>query len=262
MEKRQAIERLAESDADRILLARIYDRIQGAVRRNIPAATCFLTQREQALARQLLPDVELVFFGGRREAERAVCCSLPDYLEPDVWLFGDDGPICAVRAEFYAADALTHRDFLGALMGCGIKRETVGDLYVQAGRCDFLVTREILPYVLQNLDAAGRTKLRLSPLAPEEISAPPPQVRLIRDTVAALRLDSILAAGFGLSRARAAQYVESGRTAVNALTCLKPDRLLRQGDTVSVRGLGKIELAEAGGTTKKGRTGVQIRRFV
>ncbi len=262
MDKQQAIGRLAESEEDKILLARVYDRMTAAEQRNIPAATCFLSPREQVLVQKLLPQMELHFFGGCQGAERTVCCWIPDYYEPEDWLYSGDGPVGAVRATFYEGDSLSHRDFLGALMGSGIKRETVGDLFVQTGRCDFLVTREILLYVLQNLESAGRTKLRLQPLPLTELVPPVPQVKLVRDTVAALRLDSVVASGFGLSRSRAAQYVESGRTAVNALPCEKPDRQVAQGDRISVRGLGKIELTEITGTTKKGRTGIVISRYV
>ena len=262
MDKQQAIGRLAESEEDKILLARVYDRMTTAEQRNIPAATCFLSPREQVLVQKLLPQTELHFFGGCEGAERTVCCWIPDYYEPEDWLLGEDGPVGAVRATFYEGDTLSHRDFLGALMGSGIKRETVGDLFVQTGRCDFLVTKEILPYVLQNLESAGRTKLHLQPLPLTELELPVPQVKLVRDTVATLRLDSIVAAGFGLSRAKAASAVESGRTAVNNLPCEKPDRMVEPGDKISVRGLGKMELTAVSGTTKKGRTGVIIRRYV
>ena len=262
MEKRQMIAALAESEEDKLLLARIYDRIQGGVQKNIPAATPFLTLREQDLARRLLRDVPVTFFGGYDGAERAVCAYVPDYYEPEEWFRSEEGPVCAVRASFYAGDRLTHRDFLGALMGSGIKRETVGDILVSEGQCDFLVTREIFPYVREQLESAGRTRLHLTPLDLSDLQIPQAETRELRETVAALRLDSIVAAGFGLSRAKAASAVESGRAAINGLPCEKPDRLVAEGDKISVRGLGKIELAAVGGTTKKGRTGVVIRRYV
>ena len=93
-----------------------------AQQRNIPASTCFLTKREQLLAGQLLPELTLTFFGGAEACERAVCCWLPDYLD-ESWLSSGDGPVAAVRAEFYAQDTLTHRDFLGSLMGVPLEAE-------------------------------------------------------------------------------------------------------------------------------------------
>lgn len=261
MEKREKIEKLAQDKDEAMLLARVYDRIAGAEQRNIPAATAFLSPREQALTRQLLRGMHLSFFGGVPEAERSMCCWLPEYLD-ETWLSSEDGPCAAVRAAFFAHDWLTHRDFLGALMGAGIKRETVGDIFVREGACDFLVTREILPYVLQNLDQAGRTRLTLCEIPLSEVQRPEQQIRLIRDTVASLRLDSVVASGFGLSRGKAAAYIESGKAELAHLPCLKTDRPVIVGDVISIRGLGKIRLEEISGTTKKGRTGIVISRFL
>ena len=261
MEKREKIEKLAQDKDEAMLLARVYDRITLAAQRNIPAATCFLSPREQLLTQQLLRGTELHFFGGAAGTERNMCCWLPDYLD-EGWLSSEDGPCAAVCAEFFAGDRLSHRDFLGALMGAGIKRETVGDIFVCEGRCDFLVTREILPYVLQNLTSAGRARLTLRELALSELEIPAAQVKTVRDTVSSLRLDSVVSAGFGLSRGKAALYIESGKAELNHMPCVKSDKTVCEGDVISVRGLGKIRLEELSGTTKKGRTGIVISRFV
>ena len=125
MDKQTKLDRGAENGEDRLLLARLYDKLTGAERRNVPGVTCFLAPREQVLVQRLLPELPLQFFGGHPEAERAVACYLPDYLDED-FLTAPDGPVAAVRAEFYEKDALTHRDFLGSLMGLGIKREDGG----------------------------------------------------------------------------------------------------------------------------------------
>ena len=183
MDKREQIARMAQTKEDEILLARVYERITSAAARNIPAATAFLSKREQMLAAELLRGQDFVFFGGPAMAEREVCCYVPEYLD-EGWLTGDEGPIAAVRAVYFAGDTLTHRDFLGALMGCGIKRETVGDIYVSEGSCDFLVTREILPYLLQNFLSAGRTKLHVEQLPIDQIRVPEQKVKAVRDTVA------------------------------------------------------------------------------
>ncbi len=176
MDKQKQIAYVAENDEDRILFARIYDRLTGAEQKNIPACTCFLSPREQVLTKRLLPHLELHFFGGHADAERAVCCWLPDYLD-ETWLTDADSPIAALRAAYFEKDVLTHRDFLGSLMGSGIKRETVGDIYVGTGTCDFLVTREILPYVLDNLLSAGRTRLHLEQIPLEALAVPAKTVK-------------------------------------------------------------------------------------
>ena len=134
-----------------------------------------------------------------------------------------------MRASFFENDKLTHRDFLGSLMGSGIKRETVGDIYVGEGSCDFLVLREILPYVLQNLGSAGRTKLHLEEIELSELLVPQQSVKTVRDTVPSLRLDGIVSSGFSISRGKAADYIAAGKAELNYLPCTKGDKQVARG---------------------------------
>lgn len=261
LDRREKIAHLAQSKEDEVLLARVYERITQGSLRNVPASTCFLSKREQMLAQELLRGEDFRFFGGTETAEREVCCYLPEYLDED-WLFSEDGPIAAVRAGFFEEDKLTHRDFLGSLMGCGIKRETVGDIFVSEGACDFLVLREILPYVLQNLVSAGRTKLHVAEIALCDLHVPEQAVKTVRDTVSSLRLDGVVSSGFSISRGKAAEYIAAGKCELNYLPCQKGDKGVCEGDKISVRGLGKIQLKTVGGNTKKGRISIEIIRFL
>ena len=260
MDKQKSIARVAENDEDRMLFARLYDRLVGAEQKNIPGVTCFLSPREQVLTKRMLPELELRFFGGQEHAERNICCWLPDYLD-DSFLWEEDGPVAAVRATYFERDQLTHRDFLGGLMGIGIKREAVGDIYVSTGTCDFLMTREILPYVLDNFLSAGRTKLHVEEIPLEALNVPQVTVKEIKDTVSSLRLDSIVGSGFNMARGKASALIETGRVSLNDLPCMKSDKLLNEGDKVSARGFGKLVLAQVGGRTKKDRISIVLQRF-
>lgn len=261
MDKREQIARMAQTKEDEMLLAKIYERMTNAAARNIPAATGFLSKREQMLAAELLRGQEIRFYGGPPLAEREICCYLPEYLD-ESWLESEDGPIAAARAVYFEGDTLTHRDFLGALMGCGVKRETVGDIYVAEGRCDFLVTREVLPYLLQNFLSAGRTKLHVEQIALTDVSVPEQKIKMVRDTVPSLRLDGIVSSGFSISRGKAADYISAGKCELNYTPCVKGDKQTTEGDVITIRGLGKIRLDTIGSNTKKGRIGVEITRFL
>ena len=256
------IEKIAQSPEDKVLLAKLWDKITAGMRKNIIASTCFLSQREQNLARFLFGQQEgLHFSGGYGEAERKMLVYLPEYLD-ETALNEEDSPLVCLRAVFYEGDTPTHRDFLGALMGAGIARETVGDICVGSGSCDFFVTAEIAPYILQNLTGAGRTKLRLSKIPLDQVQIPEPEIKQIRDTVASLRLDSIISSGFRIGRSMAAQHISAGKAAIDGLPCEKPDKPVGEGAKVSVRGLGKIKLQKVNGQTKKGRISVVIDRYV
>ena len=259
---RSNIEKIARNPEDKLLLAKLWDKINAGLRKNIPASTCFLSPRELEMARFLFGEPEgLYAFGGYTDAERKMLVYLPEYLEEDA-LYEEDSPVVCLRAEFYQGDRLSHRDFLGALMGAGIGRETVGDICVGKSCCDFFVTQEIAPYIEQNFLSAGRTRLHLSRIPLKEANIPEPEVKEIKDTMASLRLDSVISSGFRIGRSLAAQYVTTGKAAIDGLPCEKPDKAVAEGMKISVRGLGKIKLHAVGGRTKKDRISVVIHRYV
>ena len=245
-----------------MLLAKLWDKINSGMRKNIPAHTGFLSPRELEMARYLFGGPEgLYAFGGYGEAERKMLIYLPEYLEESA-LQDEDSPCVCLRATFYQGDSLSHRDFLGALMGAGIVREAVGDICVGKDSCDFFVTAEIAPYILQNFTSAGRTKLSLKQIPLTDASIPEPEVKEIRDTLASLRLDSVISSGFRIGRSLAAQYVSAGKAAIDGLPCEKPDKAVAEGMNISVRGLGKIKLHAVNGKTKKDRISVVIHRYI
>lgn len=259
---RNNIEKIAHTPEDRMLLAKLWDKINAGIRKNIPANTCFLSPRELEMAKFLFGEPEgLYTFGGYDDAERKMLVYLPDYLEESA-LFDEDSPCVCLRAAFYQGDSPNHRDFLGALMGSGVGRETVGDICVGKVHCDFFVMQEIAPYILQNFTSAGRTKLHIEQIALCDADIPEPEIKEMKDTMASLRLDSVISSGFRIGRSLAAQYVTSGKAAIDGLPCEKPDKQINEGSKISVRGLGKIKLAQVNGRTKKDRISVVIHRYV
>ena len=259
---RSNIEKIASTNEDRLLLAKLWDKINAGMRKIIPANTCFLSPREQEMARFLFGEPEgLYTFGGYPEAERKMLVYLPNYLEESA-LMAEGSPVVCLRCTFYQEDSPSHRDFLGALMGAGIGRETVGDICVDKGSCDFFVTSEIAPYILQNFTSAGRTRVHIQRISLTDAHIPAPEVKEIRDTLASLRLDSVISSGFRIGRSLACQYVQTGKAAIDGLLCEKPDKTVEEGASVTVRGLGKIQLSAVNGKTKKDRISVVIHRYV
>lgn len=265
MDKQKLILSLAESQEDRVLLARVWDRYFAGVRKNIPASTCFLSGREQLLVRQMLRREgveEPLFFGGISGAERQVAVYMPDYYEAEDFLKSEDGPVAALRVRYSSYDSLNHRDFLGSLLGQGIKREVLGDLLPGDGYCDVLVLREMASYLSSQLTQVGRARVQTEEILLSEIQVPEQKFKRIVDTVASLRLDSVLASGFQQGRSKASGYIVAGKAEVNHMTVLKPDAPVEEGDIISVRGLGKLRVAQVKGQTKKGRIALVLEKFL
>ena len=244
-----------------MLLARALDKLELAQNRSVPACTPFLSPGEQASVTDLLNAwgrPRHLFFGGYEGAERAVCAFLPDWQEE-----ADESEyMTALRCTYRKEDTLTHRDFLGSLMAQGVTREKLGDILVSDGSCDLIVSRDIAPYLLQNVTSAGRVKLSVSEIELSDLSVPELKVKEIRDTVSTLRLDAVAASGFSMSRGKAQELISSGRVQLNYRETLKSDAPVAQGDVISARGLGKFEVAEVGGLSKKGRTALLLRRYL
>ena len=265
MDKSKLLDRLGAAGEDRLLLAKVLDRAGQAQSRNIPAATDFLSPQQQALALDLLrlagiPETGYMSLGGYEGAERNILLFLPDWLEAaDA---GSQSPIRCLRASFREEEKLTHRDFLGSLMGMGIVREKVGDILVGPAGADIMVLDTVAEFLLQSWNSAGRARLAVTAIEPWEVRVPEAKCQEVRDTVSSLRLDAVASAGFRMARGKAAELITSGRVQVNWRECTKPDKLLTAGDTVSARGFGKFELTEVGGVTKKGRTSIVLKRYI
>ena len=122
---RKKLLNLAETDEDKIVVSRIIDVISATEEKNIIRNTQFLNGHEINLAKKVASAfrVSYDFFGGYDEAERCMLVSYPDYLYPA----DEDIPIKVIRAQTKNKSRLSHRDYMGAVLNLGIKREKIGD---------------------------------------------------------------------------------------------------------------------------------------
>ena len=263
MDKRTVLEHLTADGEERILLGRVWDMARRCRERDVPDHTGFLTPQEQALCRKLLDMLEYgdgaVFWGGYDGAQRCQLHLLPSWAEAP-----EEDAVTALRARWYDTEHPTHRDLLGSLMGMGVARPTVGDILVDAGNrsADMLAAPATAEYLLANWDRAGRTPVQPETVALHDLHLPQQQFREIRDTVSSLRLDSVVAAAFSLSRGRAAEAIAAGKVQRNWQDAPKGDSAVAAGDVLTVRGLGKCTVTAVGQPTKKGRIPITVHRFL
>lgn len=264
MNKTELLNKFAKDPEERIVLARTLDQLERAQNRSIPCATQFLSPAQRAALEPLIAACghpRHLFHGGYEGAERTVCVFLPDWQEPEDW--DASAELAAVECAYPPTGAeLTHRDLLGGLMGIGLTRERVGDILAGDTAAQIVCLKDAAPIILSQFDQAGRYRLKLREIPLSALSPAPAQVKLIRDTVAALRLDAVLASGFSLARGKAAEAVTAGRVSLNHRECLKPDRPVGEGDVLTCRGLGKCVLKAVGGQSRKGRIIIEIERYL
>lgn len=241
------------SDKDKLFVSKLDDAVYLSQKRQKPYFFSFLSEAEQALAKQYLVSTgfdSFDFYGGYENSERKVLCL--DYYDDDPVY-----PISALEFKFRQADKLTHRDFLGALMSLGIERETVGDILVEDGRCVVFVKTEIADYIKSQISKIGRAGVKVSDA--DVSSLPKGRGEEEKSViVSSLRLDNIVAAISGASREKTKNLILSGNVTLNFFECTNISKSVCEGDVLTVRGKGKFKINGVMGETKKHRIRISI----
>lgn len=245
------------SEEERFLSAHIADMQRLAQKSGVPRFSAFLNEREQLVA-DFAVKGELCFFGGYEGAQRKICGVLSGTYAQDL-SFEECFPLTAASFTFRKIDKLTHRDFLGALLSLGIKRELLGDILVTEG---FAVV-----FVHENAESAVCSVERIGKIgvhAEKGITKPLPQQELVQlaATVSSLRLDCIVGAAAGISREKSASLIKSGLVNADFSPCLNVSREIDEGTVISVRGYGRFRLSQISGETKKGRLRIILEKYV
>ncbi|MBB5354959.1 RNA-binding protein YlmH [Anoxybacillus mongoliensis] len=216
-----------------------------------PKLTDFLTPREQQIARSIVgnnDEVHVAFFGGSSSVERKRALLYPPYMQPNE----DDFQLSLFSVRYPKKFVtLGHRDVLGALLSLGVKREKFGDIVIVDDVIQFVVAKEIAPFVKMNVTSIGKAKVSLE-------EQPLSQLLVVKEeweeetfTVSSLRLDAILAQCFRISRQKAQALITQNYAKVNWKTVDQAHMECQEGDLLSLRGYGRCRLQAIVGQTKK-----------
>ena len=203
--------------------------------------------------------VPVALWGGYENAERCVACfGDREYFEDKA-----DYPIkCIlikpVNQKF--ADNLSHRDFLGSLMGLGIRREVLGDIIISENKGYLFCLENIADYIIENLTQVRHTKVECSTTKeiPQNALPQPENLELI---VSSERLDVIVSAIYKMSRSQVLPIFHTEKVFVNGAVKTSPSATLNVGDKVSVRGFGRFIYNGVLRHTKKDRLVISVGVF-
>lgn len=247
-------------DAD--LIRRVQDLAERCERTQAMTHSSFLTPAEQYDIRQRYArnsGNSLRFGGGYPGAERQVACFVPD------WFPEEDDP----SEEILACVKITagfgtpgHRDYLGSVLGLGIKREWIGDILIFDDTAYIVCLKPVNETLLSDLDHVSRYGVRCEPAPLSAIPAPEKKVKIVTFTVQSPRFDAVVGAVFGISRSHAVRLIAGGAASLNYAECTKNDAAVREGDIISVRGYGKAKMLSPSGQSRKGRTFLSAERYL
>lgn len=200
------------------------------------------------------------FDGGHEQAERKRAIIAPEYR--DVEFESANLSVVEVTSPNTNFAELDHGDFLGSIVGLGIKRDRIGDIYVHPTFCHIVVTDEMAQYLDVHLRQVHRQDVLTEILPIESLQPVRENLEEMSFTVASLRLDGIASDAYRISRAKIVEPIKAGKCRVNWRTEEDPSKQLKEGDVISLKGLGRFKLLEVDGMTKKGRIRIKVGKYI
>ena len=260
------------------LAGRVRDLATRAYMNNFVTHTDFLSVSEIAMFHQMLSaegvsnnvheycGAKYVIYGGFDEAERAMICFLPDYMDEETFLMMEksESSVCScvrirpINKKF--ADELNHRDYLGSLMNLGIERNRIGDIRTDQTKAFVFVMNDVADLICNELFRVKHTTVRCKKVKATECDIVP-EYQEIEGTVSSERLDAVLALVYKLSRSKAHDLVEAESVFVDGKTAYSAGYDLKPGARVSVRGYGKFVYDGVQKETRRGRLSIKLKKY-
>lgn len=241
-----------------LLLAKIEDNIEISKIRKSVVYTSFLYEEEQAIVLDFLNrnKVNYMFFGGYKEAQRKMLATFINSVD----ILQDDFPIVALEFTYKKEYNLSHRDFLGALMALGLKREVIGDILIDKGRTIVFIKSELQEYINTQIQKIGNVGVNINVAKNLDLPIIENTIEKIY-TISSLRLDNIVSAILNISRDKSSKLIKSGFVNVNHIIKDNISYVLCEKNTITIRGKGKFFIEEIKGVSKKGKIKIIIKHY-
>lgn len=243
---------------DVLLIKRLKELSERSYNRGIFVYSDFLNMYEQDL---LFSNISTPFtlFGGFLNAERQIAI----FGNEDDLGYSPTPPVtCILISPILQkfADDLTHRDFLGSVLGLGIKRETIGDIIIKNNTGYIFCLDTVADYIKDNLKKVRHTSVSCEIVTetPDEVN---PEIEEKIIVIASERLDAIIAEIYNLSRSESNSLFTAKRVFVNGKLTENNSHKIKVNDTISVRGFGRFLFLGVLQETRKGKLRAKVNVF-
>jgi len=253
---------------EKLILSKVLDKISFCETRNQIQVTDFLDLAEQQLIAKFLKlqrEENYILFGGFEEAERKVIIFYPEKLESLIVEnkinFNEWIKVLRITLPNENKGKYEHKNYLGALMKLGIKREKVGDILVDNDGADILISKDVLKFLQNSLSELTRfQKSKIEEIELKDLRKIEIQKETFTITVSSMRLDNIVAELAKCSRSKALEYLMQERVFVNYEQITKQTKEIKEKDRITIRGKGRFIIKEIAGNTRKGNVVLQVEK--
>lgn len=256
-----------QKDEDKLLIAKVLDKIKLVENKNRLECTDFLDLRQQSLVKQIL-DLRKYerykFVGGYEVSERKILIVFSenfDFEYIDTKIYNQFLSVINITLPAILKGEYEHRNYLGGLMKLGIKREKIGDIIVRDNGADIIVRNDLAEYITLNLTGLTRfQKAQINLKSVEEIIENPIEKTILKINIPSMRLDCIVGELARCSRTIAIKYLNEERVFVNFKLEVKPSKTINEGDNITIRGKGRFKINKILGNTRSGRIMLEIEK--
>lgn len=267
MNKQEIMQDYREQE-EKLLVAKILDKLEFTKTKNKIQYTDFLNIYEQDIADKLLKKIgykNYYFFGGRESTERKLLIIYPEKLTEEMAKKNHNKILSIIKIKLPndLKDEYDHRRYLGAIIKLGIEREKTGDIFVRSLGADIIVKNEVVNFLMQNLNSLTRFQsAEIEEQDIKELKDVVVEKVEVSSIIISLRLDNIVSILARTSRSKAVDILDQERVFVNAKLETKPSKQLNVGDIITIRGKGKFEFKRIEGMSKKGRYIVKFDKYI
>ncbi len=248
---------------EQLLEGRLTELCKKSFERDIFTFSDFLGLMEQTILKKAIkgfPSSHVTLFGGADGCERVMA----RFGDAEAFGWEEPFPIVCLKISPKSqkfADTLTHRDFLGALMHLGFRREMIGDIAIFENVGYLFAEEKMAEHILSSLTEVKRTAVTVSVV--EEVPAGELfRTETVTVQVQSERLDAVVAKVFSLSREEAQGFFAKSLVFVNGAVTESTSYVPKEGDRVSVRTKGRFIYGGPASLSKKGKINVKIEKYV
>lgn len=265
MDKKLILDKYKKEE-DKLLIAKLFDKISAVEKQNRVQNTDFLSPVELQVLTKVLQMggyTNYTIYGVTEDFQRSIIVLYPEKLEE---VFNNNNfnfnSICNTIRIFNNGEKLEHKMYLGGLIKLGVKREKIGDILVTDEFTDIIVLKEVTKFLISNLQELTRFKnSNIEIIDVKDTVNKQQEFEEMKVIVSSLRLDNIVAELARTSRNKASEILEDERVFINYEMESKSTKQVKEKDIITIRGKGKFVINEVKGNTRSGKFVVGVLRF-
>ncbi|MGT2784461.1 YlmH family RNA-binding protein [Streptococcus merionis] len=246
---------------EKVFVEKMLDRIDRVQQQYSIELTPFLNPREAEITTSLARRAALQVYSSSEILQTELCRLI---IAPDYYMLEEeDFEIDLLKIQYARKfNHLTHSQILGNLVNqLGIQRYLLGDIIIAEDCTQLLLDAKISQMLTQQVTKISKVPVSWRKLSFSELVKPAEKSEVKQILTTSLRLDSVIAATYGLSRQEAAKLIEQNKVKLNHQPISQAFQAVKLADLISCRGYGRFKIEDDNGLTRHNKHKLMITKI-